>query len=341
VAAGRSRLFAPVPAGFSPMTGLIKRRDVLKAGVTGALALALRQKTFAAEPPQRFRIGIAATEWLARDHSVAGYWKAAEAISALGVGATEADNGDAQLDSAYGAKPLAFRQLSQRAGVRLLGVYQAMLLHDRARLPEMLAKIRSDGRFLKAIGAEYIALGWDPPSAVDGKAYERTPQDLRQAIRAANEIGRISLEENGIVIAFHGERDIPKEMILELLEGTDPKYVRFCADVGHLTAAGLDAVEVVKTYSSRLAVSHWKDFDPRLPGPSYLGNGAKGDFVEVGQGIVDFPGLAKLYRQIGFTGWVMLELDQTRMPGILVSTQGMKAYVTDKLRLRFYPPQHA
>ena len=144
-------------AGFSSMTELIKRRDVLKAGVTGALALALKQKTFAAEPPQRFKIGIAATEWLARDHSVAGYWKAADAISALGVGATEADNGDAQLDSAYGAKPLAFRQLSQRAGVRLLGVYQAMLLHDRAKLPEMLAKIRSDGRFLKAIGAEYIA----------------------------------------------------------------------------------------------------------------------------------------------------------------------------------------
>ena len=179
MAAGGSRLFAPVAAGFSPMTGLIKRRDILKAGVTGAVALALKQKTFAQEPPQRFKIGIAATEWLARDRSVAGYWKAAEAISALGVSATEADNGDAQLDSAYGAKPLAFRQLSQRAGVRLLGVYQAMLLHDRARLPEMLAKIRSDGRFLKAIGAEYIALGWDPPSTVNGKAYERTPQDLR------------------------------------------------------------------------------------------------------------------------------------------------------------------
>ena len=100
-------------------------------------------------------------------------------------------------------------------------------------------------------------------------------------------------------------------------------------------------MEVVKTYSSRLAVSHWKDFDPRLPAPSYLGNGAKGDFVEVGQGVVDFPGLAKLYRQIGFSGWVMLELDQTRMPSILASTQQMKAYVTDKLRLRFYPPQHA
>ena len=50
-------------------------------------------------------------------------------------------------------------------------------------------------------------------------------------------LAEISLEENGIVIAFHGERDVPKEMILALLDGTaDPKYVRFCADVGHLTA---------------------------------------------------------------------------------------------------------
>jgi inosose dehydratase len=328
------------PAG-GYMSPQMKRREFLKAGVLGALAFASSQKIFAEEKPQKFRVGMAATEWLDRDHSTDAYWHATEGISKLGIGATEADNGNAHLNSAYGKDPAGFVRKSREIGVRLEGVYQALLLHESNKLPEVLSKIRSDGSFLRAAHAEYIALGWDVPAPVNGKAYQRTLQDVRQTIRAADEIGRILLEEYGIFAAFHPERDIPKEMAIQILDGTNPKYVRFCADVGHLTGMGLDALQMVKKYSSRLAVSHWKDFDPGLPAPGYLGNDAKGDFVEVGQGIVNFHGLAEFYRQIGFNGWVMLELDQTRKGDIMTSAQAMKAYVTDQLKLRFYPPQYS
>jgi len=93
-------------------------------------------------------------------------------------------------------------------------------------------------------------------------------------------------------------------------------------------------------YSSRLAVSHWKDFDPKLGGPGYLGKDSRGDFVELGRGIVDFPGLASLYREIGFDGWVQLELDHTNEASIAISAQKMKAYVTDQLKLQMYPLSH-
>ncbi len=319
------------------MSLTIDRRTLLKNGAGSVLAFAGRRSVFGQPPPQTFKIGMAATTWLAQDHSTANYWKAAHAIAALGIGATEADNSGVRFDERYGSDSAAFRHLSQSADVRLMGIYQSPLLHE-PRLPEMLAKIRTDGRFLKAVGAKYVALGWDAAPAIGGKAYERTPQDLHRAITAANEIGRILLEEYGLVTAFHAERDVPANMAEALLDETDPRYVRFCADVGHLTAMGIDPVAVVKKYSSRLAVSHWKDFDPKLPAPGYLGDEAKGDFVEVGQGVVDFKSLAKLYCQIGFSGWVMLELDRTRKPDILTSTREMKAYVTDVLKLQFYPP---
>ena len=193
--------------------------------------------------------------------------------------------------------------------------------------------------FLKAAGAEYIALGWDVPWGPGRKPYVRTPADVRQAIRTADEIGRISLEQHGIFVALHAERDIPKEITLQILDGTNPKYLRFCADVGHLTAMGLDAVETVKKYASRLAVSHWKDFDPKLGGPSYLA-GSTGDFVELGRGVVDFRGLANLYREIGFDGWVQLELDHTHEASIAISAQKMKAFVTDQLKLQMVPRSH-
>lgn len=287
--------------------------------------------------PQRFNIGMAATAWLSQNHSEAAYWRAAEAIAAAGIGATEADNGEAHLDRSYGSDPAAFQSRSRSVGVQLMGVYQALPLHNPAALPDMAGRIRSDGHFLKLAGGRYIALGWSVPASADGGLYRRTQQDLRQAIFVANMLGRICLENYGIFVAFHAERDIPKEMIVGMLDGTDPRFVRLCADVGHLTAAGLDPVELVRTYAARLAVSHWKDFAPGLPAPRYLGGQARGDFVELGRGVVNFPRLADLYREIGFDGWVMLELDRTRRPSLAISVQEMKSYVTDRLKLRLFP----
>jgi inosose dehydratase len=278
---------------------------------------------------------MAATTWLSAAPSLASYWEATEAIAHLDIGATEADNSKARFDETYGNRPTEFRARSRQTGVYLKGVYQALYLHDPQKLPEMRSKIQSLSGFLKTVDAEYIALGWDVPEA-GGKPYQRTQEDVRQAIRNMDELGRISLEGHGIFAAFHAERDIPKEIILNILDGTNPKFMRFCSDVGHLSAVGLDAVRTVKTYASKLAVSHWKDFDPKLPAPDYLGPGARGDFVELGKGIVDFRGLAELYREIGYEGWIQLELDQTHEPTILASATEMKNFVTNQLRLQTY-----
>ena len=323
------------------MANRIERRQFLKAGVASTLALAIYPSgAFAADQAQKFRIGMAATTWLSADPSIATYWKATDGIAGLNIGATEADNSKANFDSAYANKIAEFQQRSRHVGVQLNGVYQALLLHETQRLPEIRSKINSLAAFLKAVGAEYIALGWDVPWGPGRKPYVRTPADVQQAIRTADEIGRISLEQHGIFVALHAERGIPKEITLQILDSTNPKYVRFCADVGHLTAMGLDAVQTVKKYASRLAVSHWKDFDPKLGGPSYLGKDASGDFVELGKGIVDFRGLADLYREIGFEGWVQLELDQTHEASIAISAQKMKAFVKDQLKLQMYPRPH-
>jgi sugar phosphate isomerase/epimerase len=309
----------------------------MEASALRALALFFSPTfSFAAEQMQKFKIGMAATTWLSSTPSLESYWNATDAIANLNIGATEADNSNAKFDLSYPNGAAEFVARSKKAGVYLTGVYQALPLHDSQKLPEMRAKIHSVARFLKEAGAEYIALGWEVPDA-GGKLYQRTTDDMVRTVRAMDELGRMSWEEHGVFAAFHAERDIPKQMILGILDQTDPKFIRLCADVGHFTAAGLDAVETVKTYSSRLAASHWKDYDPKLPAPAYLGSGAKGDFVELGKGIVDFRRLADLYREIEFKGWVQLELDQTREPSIAVSAAEMKSFVTDNLKLQMYP----
>ena len=313
------------------------RRQFVQGGVLSALALLL--SPLAGDKTQKFKIGMAATTWLSAAPSIESYWNATKAISKLNIGATEGDNSNAKFDISYPNGAAEFVARSKRVGVHLCGVYQALPLHDSAKGPEMRAKMHSVARFLKAAGAEYIALGWDVPE-IGGKVYQRTADDVSRAVDSMDELGRLSWEEHGIVAAFHAERDIPKEMIIGILDQTNSKYIRLCADVGHFTAAGLDAVQTVKTYASKLVASHWKDYDPKLAAPNYLGGGATGDFVELGKGVVDFRGLADLYRQIDFSGWVQLELDRTREPSISVSAAEMRSFVTDDLKLEMYPARH-
>src|SRR5450755_2343879 len=145
------------------MANRIERRQFLKAGVASTLALAIDPSAFAADPEQKYKIGMAATTWLSADPSIATYWKATEGIAALNIGATEADNSKADFDSAYANKINEFREQSRKVGVQLNGVYQALPLHEVQRLPEIRSKINSVAAFLKAAGADYIALGWDVP----------------------------------------------------------------------------------------------------------------------------------------------------------------------------------
>ena len=115
-------------------------------------------------------------------------------------------------------------------------VDQALPLHEPKSWDAIMTKIRSDGKFQKAADAKCVAL-WLRPHPVGGKPYQRTAADVRQVIRAADEIGKISSEEYGIIVALHAERDIPKYVVLEISTAPTPNIV-FCADVGHLAGMG-------------------------------------------------------------------------------------------------------
>jgi sugar phosphate isomerase/epimerase len=320
---------------------IMTRRQLLRsAGLTAGLLAAGVPLTAIPDGRQKFRIGMAATEWLASSPTTATYWKACSAIGEIGIGAVEPDNGAASLDVVYGTRVPSFTERSIRTGVCLTGVYQALPLHDSARLGEMRAKISSLARFLKAAGAQYLNLGWDVPRYVPSEPAKFTPEDVKNAVRTMDELGKVSGERHGIPLAYHAERDTTKEVFRQLMDKTNPKNVHWCADVGHLSAIGFDAIQILKEYYSRLRVSHWKDFDPNLPGPKYLGGNARGDFVEVGKGIVNFHAIAAIFLDRHFDGLVMIELDRTREPSILGSARQMVTFVTDELKLKFYKTRH-
>ena len=321
------------------------RREFLKAsGLLGTAALAGAPELLTASAPQKFRIGLAATQWLQAEASAKTYWQACKEIGSLGFRGTEADDTLSDLDIDYGEKIADFKRETAKYGPELKGIFY--LFHfDPEKMPGERKRAAHICRFLNGVGARYIATGEGirlrTGSQVNFKEEAReeaqtkyTARDVKNAIQGLNELGKLCKEDYGVAIAFHPGRNQTKELIQQVLNETDQRYVSFCADVGHLTGAGYDPVEAVRTYASRLVASHWKDYDPNIPLRHTEENeGLKGDFVELGKGIVNFPALAELLGEIGYSGWVMLELDRT-MTTPLESAREMKAYVVDKLKLQ-------
>ena len=194
---------------------------------------------------------------------------------------------------------------------------------------------------IKSAGGTYVALGWGQRLRDGRRVYfqpgqgsNRTEEEAKQAIRGLNELGKIALQEHGIRISWHPGRNQTKDLIRRVLDGTNPDHVFFCADVGHLTGAGYDAIDAVKTYRQRLVSSHLKDFDPKIPLlRRFRRKKDHGDFVELGQGIVDLKkGLIRYFRESNFTGWVQVELDRSPKDPMDASRE-MKTYIQKELQL--------
>lgn len=77
----------------------------------------------------------------------------------------------------------------------------------------------------------------------------------------------------------------------------DPR-IGMCLDIGHDTRNGKDPVADLKKYHTRVFDMHLKD----VTGDTKLGYS-----VEVGRGIIDFPALVKMMREVKYSGVISLE----------------------------------
>jgi inosose dehydratase len=110
-----------------------------------------------------------------------------------------------------------------------------------------------------------------------------------------------------------------RQEIDRLMESTDPRHVYMVLDTGHINMAGIDPVELTRTYVSRIVEFHLKDCKPEDRGghkgtiPAREGYTDKGKriFYELGKGGVDFPGILAILKKNRWRGWMTVELDST------------------------------
>jgi inosose dehydratase len=116
----------------------------------------------------------------------------------------------------------------------------------------------------------------------------------------------------------------PRE-VAAVLDAADKRHVRLLFDVAHYQQGGGDPVAALRTYRDWLEVVHLKDVRPAPNPPAPGGSGGAGrsggssgsdyQFVELGRGRVDLPGVFAALRDINYDKWAIVELDRVPDPG--------------------------
>lgn len=126
------------------------------------------------------------------------------------------------------------------------------------------------------------------------------------ASKAVGDLASLAAK-SGIDVALHNHlgTKFETEAQLKKVLATYPQ-MHICYDTAHAEAAGIDQAKFVREYGDRIALMHLKDLRARVP--KGMVSFTK-DFVNVGDGIVDFAKVFGALRDVGYLGSIMLEIE--------------------------------
>ena len=211
-----------------------------------------------------------------------------------------------------------------------------MHFEDASKHEKILEQHMRLVEFIKRLGCDHLKINTGPrrPSGT-------TDQDLKNMAVIFNLLGkRITAE--GLKFGVHAHMWTQLENRREIdavLGSTDPQHVWFVLDTGHITMAGIDPVELTRALGSRIIEFHLKDTKPEYRGGAKKRldrNDAMKDpiFFELGKGGVDFPAIKAHLDQIGWRGWLTVELDSSPYRPPKESAGISKNYIESTLAIR-------
>ena len=279
---------------------MTSRRDFLRylGSGTAAALLPLPNVTLSiGTRADAIKFGYAAITWGGNDE------QAIEEISAVGFPGIQLRAG---VLSRFGDRPGELRDLLARHRLTFVALSSGNLSIDPALESRMIEEHVSHAKFLRDAGGLYLQLIDERP-----KGREVAPGDHERLGRLMTTIGKRTADL-GIPVAYHphmgsiGEK--PND-IERVLAASDPRYVHLLLDVAHYRAGGGDPIVAIRQHADRLIFLHIKDL---RQGP---GAGAPYQFVELGRGSIDLPGVFAALREKRFSGWAVVELDSVSDKG--------------------------
>jgi inosose dehydratase len=141
-------------------------------------------------------------------------------------------------------------------------------------------------------GARYLVVGGgaqtlQPPGEPE---YERLARALDRVVDIA--------ERHGLIACFHPHLTTIVETAEQLDRLLPHTSISLCPDTGHVLLAGDDPAALIRAHGDRIPYVHLKDADLQT-----------GTFVPLGTGALDLPGVMQALGEIGYDGWITVELD--------------------------------
>lgn len=290
------------------------------------------------------RIGNAPCSWGVLEFDLegeaAGYVQVLDEMAETGYAGTElGDWGFMPTDPDVLAAELKSR------GLTMLGAFVPVALKDpAAHAPGVEAALKV-ARLLRAVAdrsADNAAAAWRPYLVLaddNGSVLVRTQNagrvtpemgltDAQWAVFAAGAelVARAVRAETGLRTVFHhhcaGYVETPDE-IARLLSLTDPEVLGLVFDTGHYAFGAGECAAVaegLQRFADRIWYIHFKDCHPevaarsRAAGWDYFESVRRGVFCELGQGCVDFAGVAAWLETRPDITWGIVEQDV--LPGM-------------------------
>jgi inosose dehydratase len=198
-------------------------------------------------------------------------------------------------------------------GMRLLGGFVPLVLHDPAQRQATLAIAEQVAANMEAAGGAYYVTAavaslddWYRP-AMDAEAWSELFANLDRVEQ---------------ICRAHGLTQVVHPHVDTLIETTDEfdrflasSTVKFCFDTGHLTIGGADVVALARDHLDRIGIVHLKDVDPDIAGRERSGEldlmaaTQAGLFPSIGDGVVPIAEVVEALEAGGYDGWYVMETD--------------------------------
>ena len=137
-------------------------------------------------------------------------------------------------------------------------------------------------------------------------------------IDGINELGRLAAEDDMRLFYHHhmGTGVMIRSEVDRFMDDVDPEVVHLLLDTGHAYWAGIDPLDLARTYADRIRHVHLKDIRQDVMercnrrNLSFLESVIEGVFTVPGDGVIDFRPIFQALADADYEGWLVVEAEQ-------------------------------
>ena len=218
-------------------------------------------------------------------------------------------------------EPERLRATLDAHGLRLLGGFVPLVLHDPDRAAETRAAASRWAELIGGAGGQFfVTCAVSHPDH-----WRRGPLTDPQWASLCGFLGEMDalVGAHGLVQVFHSHFGSLVETDAELVRVLEGSDVSLVLDTAHITIGGTDVVGLLDRYAHRVGLVHLKDVDPALGARltagelSLMGAVQHGLFPPLGRGGVSITEIVARLEESGRDLWYVLEQDAAIAEGDL------------------------